>query len=148
MNSKFVRATTSQPYNRFSLNFRVFCLVYLIVPYLFSYCKTAPKQLNQLNSNFFQLLLLNCSTKWADIFRVYYLTLIITIDYATVKKPYAWIVSFANSNTFSLVIFKRNIFWPCTHTNHHLSAEFHQLLKIIPSSSFLPPYNLNKRKFN
>ena len=71
LNSKFVIATTSQPYNRFSLNFRVFYLVCLIVPYLFSYCKTAPKQLNKSNSNLLQLLLLNCSTKWADNFRVY-----------------------------------------------------------------------------
>ena len=67
LNSKFVIATTSRPYNRFSLNFRVFYLVCLIVPYLFIYCKTAPKQLNQLNSNLLQLLLLNRSTKWADI---------------------------------------------------------------------------------
>ena len=58
---------------------------------------------NQFNSNLLQLLLLNRSTKWADIFRVYLLTLLITIDYSTVEKPYAWIVSFANSNTFSLV---------------------------------------------
>ena len=103
LNSKFVIATTSQPYNRFSLNFRVFYLVCLILPYLFSYCKTAPKQLNQLNSNLLQLLLLNHSTKWADIFRVYSLTLLITIDYATIEKSYTSIVSFANSNTFSLV---------------------------------------------
>ena len=29
--------------------------------------------------------------------------ILITIDYATVEKQYACIVSFANSNTFSLV---------------------------------------------
>ena len=51
--------SSTQPFNGFSWNFRVFYLVCLIVPYLFSYCRTAPKQLNQLNSNLFQLLLLN-----------------------------------------------------------------------------------------
>ena len=30
--------------------------------------------------------------------------ILITIDYATVEKQYACIVSFANSNTFSLVV--------------------------------------------
>ena len=81
----------------------VWFLGYLVVPYLLSFCLTAPKQLNQLNSNLLQLLLLNHSTKWADIFRVYYLTLLTTIDYATIEKSYTSIVSFANSNTFSLV---------------------------------------------
>ena len=51
--------------------FKVFYLECLIVPYLFSYYRTAPIQLNQLNSNLLELLLLNCSIKWAENFRVY-----------------------------------------------------------------------------
>ena len=34
---------------------------------------------------------------------IFSVTLLITIAYATIEKPYASIVSFANSNTFSLV---------------------------------------------
>ena len=61
-----------------------------------------------MNSNLLELLLLNCSTKWAEIFRIYYLTLLLTINYATVEKQHAQIqhcitACFASFNTFSFV---------------------------------------------
>jgi len=69
LNSKFIIATTFHLFNGFSWNVRAFYLVFFILPCLFSYCRTALKELNQLKSNLLELLLLNRSTKWADIFR-------------------------------------------------------------------------------
>ena len=52
---------------------RVYSLGYLVVLYLFSFCRTAPKQLHWLNLNLLQLLILKNSTYYPEIFIVYFL---------------------------------------------------------------------------
>ena len=63
LNSKFLYLLLFNHSMDLAEIFSVFYLECLIVPYLFTYYRTAPIQLKELNSNLLQLLLLNCLTR-------------------------------------------------------------------------------------
>jgi len=67
---------------------------------------------------------------------IFSVTLLITIDYATIEKPYASIVSFANSNTFSLVLVRislnfRILFFKSNEPSLSLLVEIDKLFREI-----------------
>ena len=83
-------------------------LGYLVVHYVLSFYYLNLNICTNWTQNLLYILLLNCSTKWAETFRIYYSTLLLTIDYATVEKQHAQIqhcitACFASFNTFSFV---------------------------------------------